>query len=168
MSFACSLIRVLCSRRLSRLLAGGLLLSGISCSPGPDALPKATVLPLSPRLGTIRGHVTVDGQPLRGGRICFYPADGSPPYVGNVRPPDGWYEVPPVPVGRARVTVDTDFIRDWLPGGKAPLKPPWAKDLVYVPLPAHYRDPATSGLSCEVQPGTQTCDFALKSHKKGG
>ncbi len=85
---------------------------------------------------------------------------------------DGTYKISKVPVGPAKITVDTSSLRPVpqksLPGpyANAP-KEALPKDLQgdpehYVPIPDHYADPDKSGLTLDVKSGKNNHDIDLK------
>jgi hypothetical protein len=115
--------------------------------------------------GMITGRVTFRAEPLPGGTVAFHPARGKP-VVGKLKP-DGTYAVKAVPVGRVRVTVETESVRprprvpSSVPPGSA--DPPRKKGDApkYVRIPEKYARPQTSGLTYDVRAGNQTLDLAL-------
>jgi hypothetical protein len=123
------------------------------------------------RSGTVSGRVTYQGQPLPGGRIYFVTARGERHGV-DLRE-DGTYSLRGVPSGDLRVGVDnTSLYRiEQLRAGQAPGMPAQVAEQMlsklpaspgrYVPIPAHYSDPAASGLRATVRRGSQGIDFNL-------
>jgi hypothetical protein len=67
----------------------------------------ATDTPATPVV--IQGKVSYKGVPLRGGTVAFHPAKGKPIKVAISE--DGGYALKNVPVGEARVTVETDSLK---------------------------------------------------------
>jgi hypothetical protein len=116
--------------------------------------------------GTITGKVTFRGKPLPGGTIAFHPSRGKP-LVGKIRP-DGTYTVKDVPVGKVRVTVETESVRpkpkvpSSIPPGSGEPIPKRGKEPKYARIPDKYAKPETSGLTCDVRGGNQTLDLALE------
>jgi hypothetical protein len=127
--------------------------------------------------GTVSGKVSYKGQPLKGGTVSIIPKAG-----GVVSAPikeDGSYTISHVPPGPARVTVETRSLR---PMPKRAMPGPYAKmpkDAIpegvkvpgvtsqgdpnrYVAIPDQYADPEKSGLSLDVQRGSQPHDIDLK------
>lgn len=115
-----------------------------------------------PSLATVEGQVRYQGQPLPGGSIIFYCADGQ--IVRGLIAPDGRYQVVNVPYGTARVAIQAH--RAQPEGLRLPQKLPPVKngpispaglppnDPRVVPLPARYAYPEESGLSLLVdRPG---------------
>jgi hypothetical protein len=114
---------------------------------------------------SVEGKVFYRGKPLPGGTVAFYPAKGKP-VVARIQK-DGTYSAPKVPVGKVKVTVETESVR---PKGKKKANPPKdqgnppkrdKKQSRYVPIPRKYASPKTSGLEYEVKKGTQTFDIQL-------
>jgi hypothetical protein len=102
-----------------------------------------------PDRATASGTVTLDGEPLPAGTIGFMSAEG-PVATAVAILEDGTYLTNRAPIGKNVVTIDTTSIQV----GNPPK---------YVPIPEKYRDPATSGLTVELQPGeNEHLDFALK------
>jgi hypothetical protein len=118
---------------------------------------SADVLPA--KTGTVAGKIMFSGKPLPGGTITFHPAKGKPIKV-KIKA-DGSYEAKKVPVGKMRVTVETESLR--LAGGKKPPAPPApAPGGKYIPIPQKYASPKTSGLTLEVKEGKQTHNIELQ------
>jgi len=137
------------------------------------AMGAAVVLGLTgcqPSLATVEGQVRYQGQPLPGGSIIFYCADGQ--IVRGLIAPDGRYQVVNVPYGTARVAIQAH--RAQPEGLRLPQKLPPVKDGPIspaglppndprvVPLPARYAYPEESGLSLLVDRSVITQDFELK------
>jgi hypothetical protein len=125
--------------------------------------------------GTITGTVTYKGQALKGGMVVFTPADGGNPISAEIQP-DGTYTIEKVPVGAAKVSVQTAYLKP-VPGGagrgygpppdapnEAGYKPPdpsGTKDK-YTAIPSQYEEAATSGLTYTVTSGSQKHDITLE------
>jgi hypothetical protein len=101
--------------------------------------------------GSVEGKVRFRGKPLSGGVVGFHPEKGKP--VLAKIDTDGNYLAPAVPVGAVKVTVDTKPAKP-RPGGGRPAP--------FIPIPAKYATPETSGLTLTVQKGKQTFDIELK------
>ena len=119
------------------------------------------------RRGTVSGEVRYNGKPLPSGTITFLAHSGETKVV-TAEIVDGRYVAQNVGVGPAKVAVATvPPAKGGLPprGGKpvevttssAPSSPPGK----YVPIPHRYANPEQSGLTLDVQPGSQTKDFEL-------
>jgi hypothetical protein len=132
--------------RKHRAVAGALFVVPVL---GLFALSEAI---LSARGGTVVGKVTFKGQPVPAGKVTILSADGAV-CTGDIRP-DGRYAVYRVPPGAVRIAVAT-----YPPPPPGPVPVPSAK---YVPLPARYRDFATSALARVVTPGGQRQDLDLQ------
>ncbi len=128
--------------------------------------------------GEVSGKVTYKGKPLPGGRISFFGARG---YNGMaIISPQGEYSIK-APLGECQIGVDNSILKSDPKQekykGKIIKKKPWDKadgdktgeemktshgvTGIYVPLPAHYADPTTSGLKYTVRSGSQTYDIEL-------
>lgn len=153
---------------LARLLTGtlllGCLLSGCSYSAlGPQ--------------GQITGKVTYKGKPLPGGQVTFLTSKGFT--FNSVIDPEGNYKLS-VPVGEVRIALDNRMLLKSNEPPKPDLRhppgitpPPHAKQDdndkssvptitgTYVPLPAKYNSPDTSGLAYTVKSGSQNFDIEL-------
>jgi hypothetical protein len=113
--------------------------------------------------GAVSGKVLFQGQPLPAGRIVFLCQGGSKPVLtADIK--DGAYAIADAPAGPAQVTVttyQTNFTpvpgmvqSPDMPTGQVPTGP-------YVPIPARYGVPDSSGLTYDITPGSQTKDFQL-------
>lgn len=117
-------------------------------------------------LGRVSGVVTWEGRPLQGGVIHFVPAAG--PAAQGLLDERGRYELSTytegdgVVIGRHAVYLtpspaeqveftEADYLAGKVP--PAPAAPPF--------LPARYLSSASSGLSAEVDAGSNTFDFVL-------
>lgn len=111
------------------------------------------------KTGTVSGKVVYQGQPLPGGTITFVPAKGKPVTVAIDA--DGNYKATAVPVGAARIAVETASLK---PGRKPPKdkKIPGDQGGKYLRIPEKYGNPKTSGLTLEIQSGKQTHDIHLQ------
>jgi len=119
--------------RVARLLALGALASLMAGCEAPYS--------------TVKGRVTLDGKPLRGAMVGFYPAQGRGSH--SMTDADGRYELlytnkkAGVPAGRCIVRITT------------------ADALNPERLPKRYHE--DSELAEDVKPGDNVFDFALKS-----
>jgi hypothetical protein len=136
------------TRRWFRSLAAGLLLLAAGCGgTGHDAFRP------------VRGRVLYRGVPLTGGTLVFSPdperGGAGPLAIAEVQP-DGFYVLktddhPGAASGWYRVTVVA------LQGAAVTGAPPRSL------LPARYRDPELSGLSCQVRDDQENnVDFNLE------
>jgi len=123
--------------RAASLLLLALLLAG--CDQGP---PK----------GTVKGTITLDGQPVDGGVITFVPSDGnSQPEAVQIT--GGEYAVT-MPVGDKRVEIY------WAPsGGQAADTASQGREQIVQRIPSKYN--AQSTLTHTVTKGEARKDFAL-------
>jgi hypothetical protein len=113
---------------------------------------------------TVSGTVTLNGQPVEGSRelygtVSFYPTGGGAPAVGIIGS-GGSYSVETgsqtgLAPGSYRVAVAVKKIH-----------PPATPEGLTRPeriSPVKYSKPEQSGLTAEVEPGSNTFDFALES-----
>jgi hypothetical protein len=121
----------------------------------------------------LTGRVTLNGQPVSGGTLRFYPAAArlreQAAYQVRIRP-DGSYTAAGVPLGKMKVTVDTRIVQATAEAleqmtasaGKTRVPaPPFSPPGAYVEVPAKYTNPKTTDLRVEVTGGEQQQDFAL-------
>ena len=106
-------------------------------------------------LGRVEGSVTLDGQACRGVTVVFACREERAFITANVDN-DGSYVVQMaeghgLPVGNYDVTI------------RAAPPETWDRPQAAVPLPPKYRDPTTSGLALQVEPGENRFDIALTS-----
>jgi hypothetical protein len=107
-----------------------------------------------PAKGTVKGTVTLDGQPVDGGVITFVPADGnSQPEAVTIA--GGEYAVT-MPVGNKRVEIY------WAPsGGKAADTATQGREPIVQRIPTRYN--SQSELKHTVEKGESRQDFSLTS-----
>jgi hypothetical protein len=126
------------NRRL--LLVCFLLLTCVGCEESSQVIEGRT---------SVSGTVTFDGKPLPAGMIGFVATDQPASTAVKIR--NGVYFTDRAPIGKNTVYFDTSSIQLGNP----------AK---YVPIPAKYNDPATSGLTADIKPGeNENVNFALQS-----
>lgn len=117
---------------------------------------------------TLEGSVTLNGTPIPLALIIVRSENATADFV--VRE-EGKYKVPSVPLGLVKIGVDTEAMRGEVisrnmasaykgPDGK--MKEEQAKKLKFVPVPAKYADPETSGLEFEIKKGSNTFNIILK------
>lgn len=115
--------------------------------------------------GEVTGTVSYQGKPLPGGSISFLSERGF--QSSAVISPEGHFRIKSV-VGPCKVTIDNRMLskdqrnrgprlKSSPPGTTAPA----TVEGTYVPLPDKYLSFEKSGLTCEVQKGSQTRDFPL-------
>jgi hypothetical protein len=120
----------------------------------------------------LSGKVTYNGNPVTGGTLKFYPANGKGTPVTASLTKDGTYTVGNLPQGKMKVTVETEFLRGKTPGYRVPgggKLPPGTKlpDVdtsslpVYKQVPRKYAFEKTTPLDCEVTGGQQEVNFEL-------
>lgn len=116
---------------------------------------------------TLEGAITFNGTPIPLALIIVRSQTATADFV--VRE-EGKYKVPSVPLGLVKIGVDTEAMRGEVisrgmasaykgPDGK--MKEDQAKKLKFVPVPARYADPETSGLEFEIKKGSNTFDIIL-------
>lgn len=103
-----------------------------------------------PDLARVQGTVTLDGRPLSGVQVQFYPQSGGRTAVG-VTDSQGKYELV-YTYGVKGTKVGVNAVSFAYPQGEGVKGPP---------VPAKYG--AKSTLQADVKAGKNTCDFDLKS-----
>jgi hypothetical protein len=108
-----------------------------------------------PAVGTVKGTITIDGQPVDGGLIRLVPTDG------NSQPADsvvtaGSYSIT-MPVGEKRVEIF------WAPGGGGTVDTAsqGAEKAIVQRIPSKYNTEST--LTYTVESGQAVKDFSLTS-----
>jgi hypothetical protein len=125
--------------------------------------------------GSVTGAVRFAGKTVAAGRITFLCEGGSKPvFFADIT--DGVYRIESAPVGGVRVTVQAFASEPLttvstpaatapaLPGGTPPMPITANLPRPGKPIdgfPDRYLNPKTSGLTCEIKPGTQSQDFDL-------
>jgi hypothetical protein len=102
----------------------------------------------------VSGTVTLDGAPLKGGSITFTSREDSilskTVNIGS----DGKYQTDRAPTGKSGISIETESLQ-------------FGNAAAYVPIPARYTSPATSGLEVDLKPGeNENVDFALETKAK--
>jgi hypothetical protein len=116
------------------------------------------------KTGNVSGKVRLDGQPVPGGFVNFFPESGA--NTGAKASPigaDGSYSVTGVPVGPAKISVQGVYGSTQLPNMKGPNgmdMPRSDRKTVYVP--PRYSTVEQSGLTWDVKPGSEEHDIELK------
>lgn len=125
------------------LLVSLLALAAVGCGQNPY------------ETNSVTGVVTLDGAPLPGARVTFFPAGGRPSY--GITDENGRYELTYIrdimgaEAGRHAVSITTEA--DTLPNGQMPPER----------IPRRYN--AASTLTAEVTEGANEIDFELESKK---
>lgn len=111
--------------------------------------------------GTVKGKITVNGQPLPRGLITFESEVGNRDAFAAAIV-DGEYETGPIPAGPCKVTViHSDFAQPSAPEGNDLIPTRTAKDQPGLTVPDKYHQADTSGLTFTVKPGENTYDQDL-------
>jgi hypothetical protein len=117
--------------------------------------------------GSVTGKVTYKGAPLGSGTVVFIGPKASATADLDA---EGNYTILKAPLGAVRVTVETMPPPSGSGGGGKDKPVAMAMDASggpstpqgkYVPIPAKYKDPSTSGLTYTVVSGKQTHDIPL-------
>ncbi len=124
------------------LALGGLVVVFAGCGKRP------------PPAGDVSGKVTVGGKPVTAGVVKFFPDAGEP--VETSLGPDGAYRATGVPAGRSKVAIETLQFKNLTQPPPAIAKQLGGPRAKYVPIPAKYEKPDTSGLSVDVRDGKVT------------
>lgn len=110
-------------------------------------------------LGKVTGTVTYNGVPVEEATIVFHNPDGRPGtgqivegQIENVTTYDKLNDG--AAVGTLKVTIHPVIDQESL----KPMKP---GEVMKLPLPARYSDPQQSGLTAEIEPGTNDLTFEL-------
>jgi hypothetical protein len=124
--------------------------------------------------GTLSGVVKLGPTTLKGGSVTFHPSTGN--VVRAEIGQDGRYTTEGVPVGDAKVTVETLSVSrpKMMPkeaeksikkaggsGGNPGLQFPTGER--YVPIPKRYGDPKSTSLKVTVTGGAQVYDISMSS-----
>lgn len=107
----------------------------------------------------VQGRVTLDGEPLAGGVVEFFPKDGKSPSGKPGMIKDGTYEASDVPVGTVRVEIHWAKVVGKKKAFDMP-ESPMIDELKEV-VPAKYN--TQSKLVKEIIPGRNKIDFELTS-----
>ncbi len=137
-------------------LVGLLLLTVIGCGGNP--------------MGNIKGTVTFNGKPLKGGRVTFLstkPNTGKTVEIGE----DGSYKVEKIPVGPVKILVETDYLKkssayagkNAAPADSKVQNTKTGEDTMsrYTEIPREYSNPEASDLAYTVKKGDQEHTIAL-------
>jgi hypothetical protein len=111
-----------------------------------------------PTMGTVRGEVTLDGQPLKEGRVLFTPVDGQG-QTGGATIADGKFTAE-VPLGKMQVQINANKVVGRKAAYEGVPNSPMYDEVVEL-IPARYN--AHSEITLEVKPGTQDAKYELKS-----
>jgi hypothetical protein len=106
-------------------------------------------------IGTVQGKVTLNGQPINGGRVVMVGEQPPVELAASIEADGSYkmrsYESDGLPPGRYKVAVSSQGIADGdeiaLAGSPAPPEPAGPK------IPRKYESVETSGLTADVKPG---------------
>ncbi len=117
----------------------------------------------SGKTGTVSGKVLLDGKPVPGGYINFFPSGENSTAKTSPIGEDGSYSVKGVPVGTAKITVQGVAGSVQIPNSNLPkgMEMP-VSDRKAVFVPPKYSTTEQSGLSYEVKSGSQDHNVELK------
>jgi len=110
-----------------------------------------------PAVGKISGEVTLDGSPLKEGRILFTPVDGQS-QTGGATITDGKFTAD-IPVAKMTVQINANEVIGKEPAYAGDPKSPMI-DKVRELIPKRYND--QSELTLDVKPGSQTVKYEPK------
>ena len=119
--------------------------------------------------GTVTGKITYQDGPVKGGQVIFAAPDGHS-VLAEIKE-DGSYVAEKVPVGEAKVAVQTRALGVTASMPKRALPPekqqggrmsPDEARRRFVQIPERYENTETSGLTCTVVQGTQEHNIPLK------
>ena len=110
--------------------------------------------------GEVYGKVTVNGKLVTAGMVKFVPEVGEAVVTGLG--PDGTYRATGIPVGHSKVAIETLQFKQLTPPPPAIAKQLGGPRTKYVPIPAKYEQPDTSGLAVEVERGKKSFDIELQ------
>jgi len=122
--------------------------------------------------GTMSGTVTIDGMPLRGGRVECYADNGLYSVMADLDK-TGKYTLKEPPLGACKLVVKTSHLKDHPaapkvtkdgkgnPGGSAGMVLPTDVGFGYTAIPDKYESLATTDQTVTVERGEQTHDIKL-------
>jgi hypothetical protein len=111
-----------------------------------------------PAIGTVEGEVTLDGQPLKDGRVLFTPVDGQG-QTGGATITDGKFTAE-MPVAKMTVAINANRVIGRKPVYEGDPKSPMM-DVVEELIPQRYN--VNTELTLDVKEGKQTVKYELKS-----
>jgi len=122
-----------------------------------------TVSGCGKQTGSVSGKVTLNGKALPGGYVNFQSEAAGATAKSSAIQPDGGYSVSGLPVGPVKITVQGVAVRKLalpkgMPGGGESPK----SDQAEVFVPPQYANAEKSGLTYDVQPGSQEHNIDLK------
>jgi hypothetical protein len=106
--------------------------------------------------------VLKDGKPVTAGMMKFVPEAAGEQPVNSALAPDGTYRVTGIPVGRAKVAIETAMFKNLTPPPPAIAKQLGGPRTKYVPIPDKYERPETSGLVVDVERSPKQFDIEIE------
>ena len=114
-----------------------------------------------PPTGEVYGKVTTPaGKPVTAGIVKFFPESGGEPVLTSLLP-DGTYRATGIPLGRAKVAIETLQFKQQTQPPPAIAKQLGGPRTTYVPIPAKYEKYETSGLTFDVEKGAKEWNIEL-------
>jgi hypothetical protein len=124
-----------------------------------------------PSTATVKGKVSYQNKPLKGGKIIFT-SKGKGDVVADIGK-DGTYEAEKVPVGKVKVAIQTKYLDPkertgmaYAPpkdaGNESGYKPPERPKGEYTKIDEKYESGETSGLEYDVASGENNKDWDLQ------
>jgi hypothetical protein len=112
----------------------------------------------TPKTAKVSGEVTLDGQPLKDGRIQFIPVAGDTGTAGAIIT-DGKFTTD-VPISKMRVEINANKVIGKRKVYEDSPQSPWVEDVRELLLPRYN---SSSTLEIDVKPGPQTVKYPLLS-----
>jgi hypothetical protein len=128
------------SRTALLLAAGWVVCWTAGC--GPNVKPT----------GEVFGKVMYNDKPVTAGQLMFFPEDGSDPVPGQIEP-IGTFRATGIPVGKARVAIETLQFSHPTPPPPGIAKQLGGPRTKYVQIPAKYEKKESSPLEFDVKKG---------------
>jgi hypothetical protein len=137
------------------------------------------IIGCSSSTATVSGKVYLDDKPLKGGRVVFISTQGKGSASTDIEE-DGSYKITKAPVGRAKITVATEWMNprnqskarkyEPPPGQKSPYRKEKEEGVGarYIKIPDEYEEPDKTPLTFEVKGGNQPFDIKLSSSGGAG
>jgi hypothetical protein len=111
--------------------------------------------------GEVYGNVTVGGKAVTAGFVRFVPEAAGEEPVSTGLAPDGSYRATGVPLGKAKVAIETLQFKNLVPPPAGIAKQLGGPRTKYVPIPEKYERVESSGLAVEVQRGKKEFNIEM-------